>query len=282
MNLNKLKVYQPAPDSGGTGGGGGNSAYVRSSPTTISVGGYPAGSLPNGTVQDVLDKMFYPYQNPAFTAFAVQGMEAAYELGEPSGDWTRTFVWATSQSQNVQPSSMRIWDVNRGVPLRSNMANDGSEALLITSITYNAPTLHTWRIDARNTNNQSFNATTSVPWRARRWAGRCNASGLSALLAITSATDLYGLPMVADVDDLVMAKPGPRSYNCSGGPEAQHIFFLWDSTLGTASFTSGAAPAAFRPLRQFAFTNLFGVVRQYNLYVSSNAYNGSAVQITVI
>ena len=282
MNLNKLKVYQPAPGAGGAGGGGGNSAYVRSSPTTISVGGYPAGSVPNGTVQDVLDKMFYPYQNPAFTAFAVQGMEAAYELGEPSGDWTRSFVWATSQSQNVQANSVRIWDVNRGVPLRSNMPNDGSESLLIASIVYTAPTQHTWRIDARNTNNQGFNATTSVPWRARRFAGRCNASGLNGLLSFTTFSQLQALPMVADVDDLVMAKPGPRTYNCSGGPEAQHIFFVWDASIGAASFTSGAAPAAFRPVRTFQFTNLFGVQRSYNLYVSSNAYNGSAVQITVI
>ncbi len=40
-------------------------SYVRSDPTTVTVGGYPAGSTPNfPTIQDALDAMLYPFIQP--------------------------------------------------------------------------------------------------------------------------------------------------------------------------------------------------------------------------
>lgn len=46
---------------------GGDTTYKRNSPTTITVGGALIGTIPNGSIEDILDKILYPNIPPAVT-----------------------------------------------------------------------------------------------------------------------------------------------------------------------------------------------------------------------
>lgn len=99
------------------------------------------------------------YLEPLFTAFNLSAFNpwALREMGNPySLSGSQTFTWAISTPWNVQPNSLTIRDMTAGVDLWIGLANDGSEALNIGSITLNPVSPWTvtrqWRITGQDTN----------------------------------------------------------------------------------------------------------------------------------
>ncbi len=284
MNLNKLKVFQPTQESSGEGSSGtANSDYTRTLGIAVSIGGLSAGHVPTGTVQDLLDRMLYPYQTPSFSAFQINGQSTLLELGESIAPGNKTFSWGTTNAGNITANTIIIKDTTNNQILGSALANDGSEVLSIpASIFKTNNATHSFSIQAINTQGSNLSRSFDINWRPRRFAGTIPASSLVALQSATSITGLNSVPGIAiTLNDLTYAKPGTATYNCSGSADGKYIWFLWDAALGTASFFSGAAPAAFRAAQTVLFSNSFGVGRNYYLYISSNPFNGSAVPITV-
>jgi hypothetical protein len=230
-------------------------------------------------VQDLLDRILYPYQAPAFTFFQINGQPTTLELGEAVLVGSKLFVWGTSNSGNVAANSLVIRDVAAGSVLASGLANDGAEVINLGAIVRTTPSSYSFSIQGTNTQGASLFRSFDLLWRPRRFAGTIPAAGLADLQGVSSVVELLDFSAVSlSVNDLVNAKPGAASYNCSGG---RYIWFLWDQSLGTATFSSGAAPAAFQPVQVVALSKALGVVRNYNLYVSSNAFNGAAVPISL-
>jgi hypothetical protein len=282
MNLNKLRIYQPGQQAQ-PGNEGGIADYTRSQPTAVVVGGLPAGHQPNGTVQDLLDKMLYPYLPPAFTSFQLNGQAQVLELGEGVLAGPKTFSWSTSNLDNVTPNSLSLHDLTLGQVLVSGMGNDGSEEVVIPAISKQSISQHSFSITGVNTEGHSFSRNYDLYWRPRRWAGTLAAEGLAALQAVDTASAIAAVPGLAfTLNDLNYGKPADAKYNCSVTQGGRYIWFLWDATLGQAVFTSGPAPAAFRPVQVVQLTNGFGVTRPYHLYISSNPFNGEAVPIAVL
>ena len=140
-------------------GGGGNVTYVNPNPTTIGVGGYPAGStFPIAqTMQQMWDNLLYPYISPAFNSFSINGQSTLIEVGvDLSG--VKTFNWSISNGANVQPNSIAIRDVNANVLIASGLANDGSENVDIGTIVNTSPISQNWRGEAVNTQSTPFNS----------------------------------------------------------------------------------------------------------------------------
>lgn len=285
MNLNKLKVFQPAQqESSGEGSSGtANSEYTRAQGIAVSIGGLSAGYVPTGTVQDLLDRMLYPYQAPTFSAFQINGQATVLEVGENIAPGNKTFSWSTANAGNVTANSVIIRDLTNNQVLGSGLANDGSEVLATpTNIFKTSNATHSFSIQATNSQGTVFSRNFDINWRFRRFAGTIPASSLALLQGVNSVSGLNAVPGISiALSDLTYAKPGTASYNCSGSPDGKYIWFLWDTGLGTASFFSGAAPAAFRAAQTVYFTNSLGIGRNYYLYISSNPFNGPAVPITV-
>lgn len=134
--------------------------YNGATPTTIEVGGITAGTQLTGrTANDILEQMLVVYLNPAFSSFNVSSQPTTVEAGtELSGN--RTFTWGTSNSGNVKANSIAIRDVTANVLLGSNLANDGSENLAITTITLaDAGNTQVWRVEGQNTKDESFQSS---------------------------------------------------------------------------------------------------------------------------
>lgn len=132
---------------------GGAGIYELSSPTTVTVGGLPAGSDIFGLPIDViLERILVPPLNPTFTSFNISGQSTLIEVGETLAG-SKNFVWSTSNSQNVTANSVSILDVTAGVTLQSGLANDGNESIDIGVVNTSAPFTQSYRATAINSNN---------------------------------------------------------------------------------------------------------------------------------
>ena len=290
MNLSKQKIFIPAPDGGGSGsnsgsGSGENSGnspdYTRSDGIAVNIGGLLAGFVPNGTVADLLDKMLYPYQPPAFGSFYMNVAATVLEIGASIAAGSKIFNWSVANAANMEDSSITIRNVTDNITLASALLNDSTQNIIVPALVKTTIAGHSFSIQATNTQEQPFSRLFTISWLPRRYAGTLPAGNLADIQAITTQASLNAVPGIANsLNDLNYAKPGTATYNCSGSANGKFIWFLWDATLGTGSFSSGAAPAAFRPVLVVAFTNAFGVTRNYNLYISSNPFNGASVPIT--
>ena len=288
MNLSKQKIFMPAPGSGAGSGSGSDSSgtsgspdYTRSEGIAVNIGGLLAGFVPTGTVGDLLDKMLYPYQAPGFGSFYFSLPTSVLEIGASVAEGSKTFLWSVSNAANMEDSSIIIRNVTDNILLASGLANDGSQSIVVPALVKTGIANHSFSIEGMNTEGGVFSRLFTLNWLPRRFAGTLAAGSLAALQGVTSLAGLNAVAGIATtLSDLNYAKPGMATYNCSGSDAGRYIWFLWDAGLGGGTFSSGAAPAAFRPVQVIQFTNAFGITRPYNLYVSSNPFNGASVPIT--
>ena len=144
---------------------GASALYGLDSPSTITVGGIPAGTdLINGnagsgfTTFDLWEKLLVVYQVPTFSFFN-NSISSLNQVGNPI-NWSgnTTFSWNTTNSGNVSGNSISIIDTsNPFSPLGQGLANDGSESLALgLTINNNIPISHTWQIKGKNTEGDDF------------------------------------------------------------------------------------------------------------------------------
>jgi len=98
-----------------------------------------------------------PYATPAFTTFVISGQANVIEVGVPLSG-LKTFIWATSNSFNVQPASVLIRDVTTNTILASGLASAGSTILNIGVIPNIVPISHSWRGEGVDTQATGFNS----------------------------------------------------------------------------------------------------------------------------
>jgi len=172
-------------NSGG-GTGGGSIMYERTTGTSVTVGGLTAGTVLTGTtVQDVFDRILFPYQQPAFTSFTVPSSIQTNALGS-TVQGTYTFTWSTSNSANVAVNTVSIMDVTGAKSLVSGTANDGNQSVTIGPITYSTASTHTFRITAIDIKGTTLSRDVIIRWSPTIYYGE------SALTALT-ANDVIGL-----------------------------------------------------------------------------------------
>lgn len=139
------------------GGGGGGDTFINTNPSTVSVGGYPAGTtFPTPkTMQEMWDGLLYPYVPPAFTSFLIDGQPTLIEVGAALSG-IKQFNWGISQSVNVQANSIAIRDVNANIILASGLPNTGSVNADIGIINNTVPMSQSWRGEAINSQAAPF------------------------------------------------------------------------------------------------------------------------------
>lgn len=133
--------------------------YTGASPSTVAVGGVPAGTVLTGRSYDSLfEELFVEYLAPAFSSFSISGQSTLIQVGTTLSG-TKTFTWATTNSSNVATNSILIRDVTANNVLASSLANDGTEAVAIGTIGNSSPMTRSWRVEGVNTNAAGFNSS---------------------------------------------------------------------------------------------------------------------------
>lgn len=112
--------------------GGANIAekYSGASPSTIALGGIPAGTdLTHRTLTSLIEQAVVVYLQPAFTFFSLVGQALFIEVGDfiPAGN--KNFAWATTNNSNILANSITIRNQSAGFDLASGLANSGNAAV---------------------------------------------------------------------------------------------------------------------------------------------------------
>jgi hypothetical protein len=171
--------------------------YTNATPMPEDVGGWPAGTTFAGVALDaMLDGLLYPYQTPAFSAFAMAGQSTPIEVGAATL-LNPTFTWTTINPTNVAPNTIDLLDVTGGVTILSGLADDGSEAVMLARITKNTAFDYVFRVVGEDTNGLQFSREATYTWQWRRFYGESasaalNEAGVEGLRANALAAGFAG------------------------------------------------------------------------------------------
>lgn len=153
--------------------------YVRTMPMPITVGGADVGTTFDGTVQDALDKILYPYGVPKFNTFVIRGAATTLEVGATMPGGARIFDWTTANPANIADRSIRIADASSGTAIAGGLENTGTTTATLAEIKKVTPGSNTWTITADSTESGSFSRNFVVEWRWKIYFGSSTAETLT-------------------------------------------------------------------------------------------------------
>lgn len=261
--------------------------YIRSaaSSNTSAVGGVAPGSTFSGTVQDALDRIFYPYVSPGAS---LSGWSTK-EFGDPSG-YSFNLTW--SVTVNSKPlTSIVVTGVSKPLfPL------SGVQLVTSTHSSLNPPS-STGVSQVYNMTVSDGTSTTSrshtVSWRNRIYWGKLNctsignpdlssnpgsASNVGSLVNSTVIRNLTGAGAngLAFGSELSLTKS--KTYTGING-SGDYLIFAWPSNMASAytpSFSVNGLPVSSfsRVKTNMSFTNQFGFSgSDYEVWVSNTQQN---------
>ena len=242
--------------------------YTNATPVPVTLGGISAGStFTSASMQYMFDKLLYPYQYPAFTAFAIQSQATTLEVGDSIAA-NKTFNWATSHSANVAANSISITDQTASVSIATGLANTGTYASTYGAVTKTAAGSNTFLIQGSNSLAGSFSATETVSWVWRVFHGE---SANAGPLLEADIEALGSSPLQAGF-------AGTYSFAASG-----YKYIAYPAVYGTATQFKDQLTnfnVAMSPVYTVSVTNSFGPSTTYNVHRTTNVL-GSSINIVV-
>ena len=230
--------------------------YTNPTPMPTAVGGAKAGTTFDKTpINDVLNMLLYPYQNPSFSAFSIGGQSSGnFELGYTYPGGSKLFTWSISNPDNVKENSI-VLNSEYG------LSNTGSKSQTIADITKNTVSSHTFTIKAQNSNNVEFTKTITFNWLAKRFWG-------------VSEEEFVTDEMIkAFSSELSNSKAKTVNYDGTGG---KYPYFIYPAALGDLSNTKvGTLEWNDWVLVKRDFVNVNGVSIPMNIYRGFNKINGA-------
>ena len=249
----------------------GTTSYDRISTTTVEVGGLPIGSTFSGSIQDALDRIFYPYVSPgaSITSWSQK------EFGDPTG-YSFNLNWTATQNSN--PITQII--VNGVLQTLSPL----SGTVPATSTHSNTPGLQSTQVYNINVMDgiSSTTSSTTVSWRNKIYWGVLDGTtvGNPDLTSFPgSASSLGSLVSSATIlvlnSELSLTKNKTYTGINGGG---KYLIFAWPSSVPGSTlptFTVNGLPnTAFTSVQSaWSFTNYWGFVSNYEVWVSDTIQN---------
>jgi len=263
-----------------SGGGGGMPTYAQASPSNTTVGGLVAGTSLTGLGLDViLADMLVSYLAPAFTSFSISGQSTAVEVGTTLSG-SKTFTWSTSNSTNINTNSISILDITGSTTLASGLANTGSHASTIATVTNNTPASYQWQVQGTNTHSSVFSSNFSVNWYYRSFYGTSASSNLNAaaIQALTSNALESGF---AGTYSFAAGNYKFICYADAFGSPTASTGFKDTSTGFVVAMATSTDDAFFSNIQNgwyyglVSVTNGLGVTENYRVYRTQNSLGGS-------
>ena len=249
----------------------GTTSYDRISTTTVEVGGLPIGSTFSGSIQDALDRIFYPYVSPgaSITSWSQK------EFGDPTG-YNFNLSWTATENSN--PITQII--VNGVLQTLSPL----SGTVPATSTHSNTPGLQSTQVYNINVMDgiSSTTSSTTVSWRNKIYWGVLDGTtvGNPDLTSFPgSASSLGSLVSSATIlvlnSELSLTKNKTYTGINGGG---KYLIFAWPSSVPGSTlptFTVNGLPnTAFTSVQSaWSFTNYWGFVSNYEVWVSDTIQN---------
>jgi hypothetical protein len=251
--------------------GSSTTQYDRISSTTVEVGGLPIGSTFSGSIQDALDRIFYPYISPvaSITSWSQK------EFGDPTG-YNFNLSWTATENSNP----ITQIDVNGSLQTHSPL----SGVVPATSTHSNTPGLQSNQVYNINVMDgiSSITASTTVSWRNKIYWGILDGTtvgnpdltsfpgSLSSLQSLVNSSTIIGLN-----SELSLTKNKTYTGINGGG---NYLIFAWPSSVPGSTlptFTVNGLPnTAFTSIQSaWSFTNYWGFVSNYEVWISNTIQN---------
>ena len=271
--------------------------YTNLTPTPTTIGGIDAGStFPSYTMQQMWDKLLYPYQPPAFTTFSSSFLSnnKIFEVGDGVSSFTGVYLtYQTSNTANVSAGTVTITqNYPTTTTIKAGLNGAASPGISVStfdnpitpfsSSTATAQTIFT--ISGKNTNSGNMsNATISASWQWRVYVGQSASATLPTQNQITGLT-IYNSLNTTFANTYTIPSTENYVYICfptimgnlnsitSGG------FNVAMATSATDPFYSGNSGSFNYGL--VTITNKFGIPTPYKVYRTFNPLGGISIITT--
>ena len=260
----------------------GTATFQNAAPTTVTVGGISSGTAfpAPQTVQQMFDKLLYPYQNPAFSSLAITGQTGPFEVGY-SIPAAVTFTWGTTNSGNVATNSVEISDSTQSILLAAAQPNDFTQLVTMPApVQRTTAGVNSFQILGQNTQAGFFTRTLTLEWRWRLFYG------VSAIAALTEAQieALAGSQLATGLAGTYACAAGGYKYICSAHAMGSQLNTVKDALTGfnvpmatSAPYTNTDGGGANYAL--VSGTNAYGVPVQYRVYRTANSLGGAVTLV---
>jgi len=241
--------------------------YVRTMSMTVAVGGATIGTTFNGTVQDALDKILYPFGVPKFSAFSISGMNSVVEVGSVISGGMRVFNWTTVNPDNIRPRSIQIVDDSTSAVLAGGLQDVGTASVMIGGDLVSAvASQRSWTISAVDTQGGPLSKSYALAWRWKVYYGN------------NQLDSMIGADVAALVNSSLPSTPAGSYLMPAGG----YKWLCYPSTFPTLTrFTDQATGLniALNDPVLIQVTNQFGLVQTYKCH---RTYNKLGSSITIV
>jgi hypothetical protein len=259
--------------TGATGTGGG--VYNGASPSTVTVNDIPSGTVLTGlTLEFLLQNIYAPYQNPAFTSLS-NALFAIYEVGEVISSGTIPISYVVSNAANIkspQPPNVGVPSTN--IPAATFPINPfqllagGTFDITIPALTTSSvPTTLTISLQGTNSNNVTFSISNNITFRYRNYWG------------FNASATLTGVDILA-LQSSQLRTGFAGTYVMPSNAIPRYLWFVYDNSFGYPAtifdVTNGFnATADFQDMGTIVAPNQFGVSQTWRMIRSVNATAGA-------
>ena len=230
--------------------------YTNLNPVPTAIGGVEAGTTFNKTpIIDILNSLLYPYQNPSFGSFSIDGQSSgSFELGYTYTSGNKLFTWNVINPNNVKENSITL-------NAEAGISNTGSKSQMVASITKNTVGSHTFTIKAQNSNNVEFSRAITFNWLAKRFWGVSEEGSVDDNIIKSFSNELSS------------SRVKTVSYDGAGG---RYPYFIYPTALGDLNNTKvNNLEWNDWVLVKRDFINVNGVSIPMNIYRGFNKINGA-------
>ena len=263
--------------------GGGVFNYVRNTQSTR----HP-DILNVTSVTDALDKILYPFIDPAFTSLSIQGVSNTIELGDcisTTSGGISTFQWAVSTLTNIsETEGYVISDITN-----PNTLITGILPRTATSQAVNIPygvckttngATHQFQIQGKDLENKFFTRNATYTWRPRIFWG-------TNLITTTLSDSQINLLSSSNTGGTKLSSSIAQSFLMDGNGE--YIWIAMPQSFGLAinpdgtqsKFVVGGLANSAWDVFTTNYTNSFGHIEPYYLYRTTTVQFGTGISIII-
>jgi hypothetical protein len=237
--------------------------FTNPTPVPLTIGGIPAGTtFSNATMIDMWNALLYPYIAPSVSLTGGN----TRELGSTN---VVTLNWVATKNTNPITSIIVDGTPILGAPF--NTSQSGSQGALATQNV----TSPFFMSSSDGTSTPS--TSTTVNWLNKRYWGKNPTFG-----AFSLSSQILALSGAGVGTGNVLSSSLSANYNgIDGGGE--YLVFAWPTSFGNPSFTVNGLPnTAFTKVNSsFAFTNVWGYVENYDVWMSNTVQNSAISQFVI-
>ena len=267
--------------------------FQNPNPTTIEVGGIAEGTTFSSpqTVQQMFDALLYPYTAPILSLSGLFGQPLANK--EYGQSLNSTLLWSVTKKSNT------ITSINVGGQIFTPNGGDQSGTKVVSG-TWSTPAVSTLNTFTMTVGDGQTTTTTSTSyeWMNKIYWGRLDLTSISNpdLLdpntrssriativsnffpnSVSGSSLIRGLTGAGVSPGNMLSKVKNKTYtniNGAGG----YLVFAWPSNVPNATTpafsVNGVTSTGFSPLlTNFSFINTYGIITNYEVWISHTAQN---------